>query len=439
MAILPECGGEQLTVIPHGAAVRRYDAFNRRGTDIAASSWATDTMAAPVLTVREVMQPDPVTVDPDCPLDVALGLMNLQRIGAIIVVHPDRGLLGIFTDRDLLRRVGVAAPGWQALPISEWMTREPYSIAPSVGWNDAAEMLERFRVRHLPVVENGAVVGLISARMLMGRRTEYLNLAVERRTRELQTAYDELLARDAELRHNLRSAGRLQNRLLLPRTPPVCPELRWGIHYAPLNHLGGDYYDLAAVGPDRLGILIADASGHSIAAGMVAIMSRIAFAEVVGQTEQPGEVLAAMNRRLQGLADERFVTAFYGVLDRRTRVLTYANAGHPYPFRYSPRSGSVQPLTAQGFLLGIMPEEVYRERTVQLEPGDRLCFYTDGLVETRNEIGELFGDQRVQAALKAGAKEPAEWITERLLTEQREFRGSIPLGDDVTLMVGEVA
>lgn len=395
-------------------------------------------MTPAVLNVRESMQPEPVTVDPDCPLDVVLGLMNLHRIGAVIVVSPDRGLLGIFTDRDLLRRVGVAASGWQLLPVSAWMTREAISIAPEAGWDEAAGMLERHRIRHLPVIERGEVIGLISSRLLMSRRTEYLNRRVEHRTRELQTAYDELLSRDAEIRHNMRAAGRLQTRLLLPRTPPDWPELRWGIHYAPLDHLGGDYYDLSPVGTDSLGILIADASGHSIAAGMVAIMSRIAYAEVVGQTDRPGEVLAAMNRQLHGMADERFVTAFYGVLDRRTRVLTYANAGHPYPLRYSPKTGTVQPLTAQGFLLGIMPDEVYRERTVQLEPGDRLCFYTDGLVETHNEIGELFGESRLQEALVENCTASARQILDRILAKEREFRSSQPLGDDVTLMIGEL-
>jgi len=384
------------------------------------------------------MQSEPVTVDPDCPLDVVLGLMNLHRIGAVLVVRPDRTLLGIFTDRDLLRRVGVAAGGWQSLPVSAWMTPDPYTIAADAGWDDAVGMMGRLSVRHLPVTDAGTVIGLVSSRMLMGRRTEYLNRSIEIRTRELQTAYDELLSRDAELRHNLRAAGRLQKRLLLPRKPPSWPELQWGIHYAPLDHLGGDYYDLAEVDSDHLGILIADASGHSIAAGMVAIMSRIAFAEVVGQTDRPGEVLAAMNRRLQGLADERFVTAFYGVLDRRTRTLAFANAGHPYPFRVSAKTGSVQPLVAQGFLLGIMPDEVYRERSVQLEPGDRLCFYTDGLVEARNEIGELFGDRRLQDCLKMHGSEPAGPLMEDLLAAQRDFRGAVPAGDDVTLMVGEM-
>jgi sigma-B regulation protein RsbU (phosphoserine phosphatase) len=389
-----------------------------------------------ILTIRELMQPEPVTVDPDCSLDVALGLMNLHRIGALIIVSPERGLLGIFTDRDLLRRVGVAAGGWQSLPVSAWMTRDPYTVSPDAGWDEAVGLMAKHSVRHLPVIENGKVVGLISSRVLMGRRSEYLNRRVEARTREVQNAYDELLARDSELRHNLRIAGRLQQRLLLPRKPPDWPELRWGIHYAPLDHLGGDYYDLAAVGPDKLGILIADASGHSIAAGMVAIMSRIAFAEVAGETDRPGEVLAVMNKRLQGMADERFVTAFYGILDRRTRVLTYANAGHPYPLRFSPRTGTVQQVTAQGFLLGIMPDEVYREREIELEPGDRLCFYTDGLVETRNEIGELFGDARLRDLLMRGERDGADGVLKRVLEAQVEFRGSQPLGDDVTVMIG---
>src|SRR5205823_2543496 len=153
-------------------------------------------------------------------------------------------------------------------------------------------------------------------------------------------------ARDAEMMYNLRAAGRLQNRLLLPTAPPDWPELRWGVHYAPLDHLGGDLYDFAHPGPDHLGFLIADASGHSIPAAMVAIMSRIAFSGAARSTVRPGEVLTAMNAGLQGLSDERFVTAFYGVYDRRTRALSYASAGHPYPPRWSARTGEAQPPVA---------------------------------------------------------------------------------------------
>ena len=276
-------------------------------------------MPEPSLTVRQVMQPNPVAVAPDCPLRDVLALMNEYRIGAVVVVSPDRALLGIFTERDLLRRVADADAGWRDHPVSDWMTTNPHTVGPELGWEEAIELMDRLRVRHLPVVEDGRVIGIVSTRMLMSRRTEYLNRQVEERTRELKRANDELMARDAELRYNLRAAGRFQTRLLLPHAPPDWPELRWGVHYAPLDHLGGDYYDVAHPDPDHLGFLIADASGHSIAAAMVAIMSRIAFAEVGrARRTSPGAVLTAMNERLQGLADERFVTAFYGVLDRRT-------------------------------------------------------------------------------------------------------------------------
>jgi serine phosphatase RsbU (regulator of sigma subunit) len=298
--------------------------------------------------------------------------------------------------------------------------------------------MDRLRVRHLPVLESGRVVGIVSTRMLMNRRTEYLNRQVEERTRDLRDANDELMARDADLRYHLRAASRFQTRILLPTDPPEWPELRWAIHYAPFDHLGGDYYDVAHPDPDHLGFLIADASGHSIAAMMVAILARMAFGELAGSGTSPGAVLTAMNTRLQGLADERFVTAFYGVLDRRTLLFTYANAGHPYPLRRSAATGAVQPLTASGFVLGIVPGEEYREKSIQLSPGDKLCFYTDGVVEARNEIGEAFGVERLTECLAANGAESSEQMKARILGSLEAFRGSAPTSDDVTLVVAEL-
>ncbi len=392
------------------------------------------------LTVRQVMQSEPVMVPGWCPLRDVMGLMNRRRIGAVIVVNDRTELTGIFTERDLLRRVADVEPGWRETPVSEWMTPDPHSIAPDVNWEDAMALMSRHRVRHLPVVDSDRrVLGIMSTRMLMSQRAEFLDRLVEHRTRELKRALDEVMSRDEELRYNLRAAGRFQTRLLLPHAPPAWPELQWGVHYAPLDHLGGDYYDIAQPDPDHLGFLIADASGHSIAAAMVAIMSRTAFSDVSGSTTSPGAVLSEMNARLQGLADERFVTAFYGVLNRRTRVLTYANAGHPYPLRLVARSGLVQPLSAQGFMLGIVPDEQYRENSVQLEPGDRLCFYTDGLVEARNEMGEGYGTERLEESLRAHGFIAADALTERLLADQCAFRGETKLTDDVTLVVGELS
>ena len=383
------------------------------------------------------MQADPVAVGPSCPIRDAVTRMNELRIGAVVVTDGGGNVVGIFTERDLLKRIAAADGDWQGRPVSEWMTRDPYTIGPDVAWEEAVMLLDLLRVRHLPVVEDGKPIGIISTRILMARRAEHLNREVEARTRELRRANDELMARDAELRYNLRAAGRFQTRLLLPSEPPDWGELKWGVHYAPLDHLGGDYYDIARPHPDYLGLLIADASGHSIAATMVAIMSRIAFGEVSGAVS-PGDVLSAMNDRLQGMADERFVTAFYGVLHRQTRTLRYCNAGHPYPLRYSARTGAVQELTAQGFLLGIMAGERYRERLVELEPGDRVCFFTDGVVEAHDERGEAFGTDRLSAAFLENGALPAAELCEKLMAVQREFRGAAKLTDDVTMVVMQV-
>ena len=207
------------------------------------------------------------------------------------------------------------------------------------------------------------------------------------RTGQLRRANDALLARDAELTHYMKAAVRLQNRIVLPQAPPDWPEVAWGIHYAPLDPLGGDLYGFARPDDDHLGVLIADASGHGIPAAMVAILARLAFVDASSKPIHPGEVLAAMNDRLQDMADERFVTAFYAVLNRRTRRLTYANAGHPFPIWFSADRKTCAELPARGFLLGVMPQEVYQEKTVDLEPGDRLCLYTDGVADCRDEFG----------------------------------------------------
>ena len=386
------------------------------------------------LTVRQVMDPNPVVVTPDRPVGELLLMMNDRRIGSVLVCDAGGRLLGIFTERDLLRRVADAVPGWRAYPVADWMTRDVFTVGPEVGWEEVVGLMTRQRVRRLPVVDGDRVVGLVSARMLMDRRAEYLNQQVEERTRALKQANDQLMARDLEVLYNLRAAGRLQMKLL-PHSPPAWPEFRWAVHYAPLDHLGGDYYDFAEPTPDHLGFLIADASGHSVAAAMVAVLTRFAFADVSRRTARPGEVLAALNQRLQGITEERFVTAFYGVFDRRTRVLRYANAGHPHPLRLEAATGTVKPLAAQGFLLGIVPDEVYAEREVTLAPGDTLCFFTDGLVEARNEIGEQFGEERVRECLLAAGGQGQSELLANLLAAQRQFCGGVPLADDLTAAV----
>jgi sigma-B regulation protein RsbU (phosphoserine phosphatase) len=391
---------------------------------------------AAALHVRQVMSPDPVIVPPTEPLQEVIRRMADLRIGAVLV--GDRGqLIGIFTERDLLRIAPDAPHGWRQSPVADWMTRDPHTVAPDVGWEDAAALLDRLHVRHLPVVENGKAIGILSSRLLMGHRAGHLNRAVEERTKELQRLTAELIQRERQTERSLKVAGQLMNRLLLPSAPPVGPDLAWAVHFRPLGPLGGDYYDFAQPDGRHLGVLIADASGHSLPAAMVAIMARIAFAEVGQDAIAPATVLRIMNQRLQELTEERFVSAFYGAYDRVTRRFTYAGAGHPPPLHYDARTGVVQSLRSPGLLLGIEPDVVYEEQSIDLRPGDRLCLFTDGITEGRGAGGDLFGLARLNAAMAVPGGH-ADAVLRRLLSTLSEFRGNVPATDDETLLVAEV-
>ncbi len=388
------------------------------------------------LTVRELMVPQPLTVTPEQSVQETVRLMNARRGGSALVVDDGR-LVGIFTERDLLHHAGEAPPGWRQRPVADWMTRNPRSVHPDDALEDAMTLMDSYHVRHLPVVENGRVVGMLAARDLVARRNEYLSLVVADRTRELREANERLSERDAEMRMHMTVAGRLQERLL-PGAPPDCPEIVFAAHYMPLDPLGGDHYDFATPDDRHVGVLIADASGHSIPAAMVAIMARTAFAVAARAAVQPAAVLARMNRHLHGLTGDHFVTAFYGLFDRESRQFTYASSGHPAPFRVDCEAGRCTPLAAHGLMLGILPDTKYEEHQVQLLAGDKLLFYTDGVMDCLNEEDESFGPDRLEEFLLECQAESVTAIAERLAERLATFRGARAQSDDMTIVAAEV-
>jgi serine phosphatase RsbU (regulator of sigma subunit) len=387
--------------------------------------------------VRQVMVSELVVVSPTEPLEVVLRLMAERRIGSVLV--GDHGAVaGIFTERDLLRIAPDAPHGWRQRPVAEWMTRNPQTIRPDSTWEEAVALMDRLHIRHLPVVEHGRAVGIVSARRLIANRTEHLNRLVDDRTSELKRLTEQLLERDRQMQRNLAAAGRLMQRLVIPSIRPPWPDLTWAVHFRPLDPLGGDYYDFAHADGRHLGMLIADASGHSIPAALVAIMTRLAFTEASRDSFRPSAVLSALNHQLQGLADERYVSAFYGIYDRVFQRFTYANAGHPPPLHFDARDGKCRRLETSGFLLGIVPDADYGDHSVDLTPGDRLCLYTDGVTESRNQDGTLFGVNRLESAMAASGRGGPEAVIRRLVEALDSFRGDRPATDDITLVVADV-
>lgn len=390
------------------------------------------------LTIRQFMATEPTSAGPQDPIKHVLRLLCDHRIGAVLITDAGR-LAGIFSERDLVRLAADAPPGWRDRPVGDVMTRQPHTIGPDVGWEEAMATMERFGVRHLPVLEHGRVVGIVSSRLLIAHRTAHLNGVVEDRTQALQEITGELIERDRLLQYELNVAGQLLSRALLPSAPPVSPDVRWSVRFHPLDALGGDYYDFVTPDEHTVGVLIADASGHSVPAAMVAMMARIAFAEVVRSTVSPPLVLRQMNERILGLTEERFVTAFFALYDRRERTLACANAGHPWPLHFRARDNACRPVGPRGLMLGIMPEVEYAEEKILLAPGDRLCFYTDGVTDALNADGEPFGSERLRDLLRDVGSLPADEIVNQIYLELAEFRGDQPPSDDTTVVVAAVS
>lgn len=264
---------------------------------------------------------------------------------------------------------------------------------------------------------------------LFGRATHNLVLA-----EELQQAYE---AVDREMR----LVAEIQ-RSLLPAALPQIPTMNLDAHYQTSSRAGGDYYDFFPLPNGQWGILIADVSGHGTPAAVImAIMHSIAHT-LPGPPTAPGRMLNLVNQRLTTRYTGplgTFVTAFYGIYDPATRAILYSSAGHNPPRLKRCRDGSLTALDGvQKLPLGIMEEEDYIERSFQLQPGDQIVFYTDGITEADNASGEMFGIPRLDRVLAECANDATD-LMQSVLRTLDSFTEGRPASDDRTLVVAKIS
>ena len=264
---------------------------------------------------------------------------------------------------------------------------------------------------------------LVMLSNLFARATQTLILS-----KAVRDAYDSL---DFELR----TVADIQKALLPTQTPQV-PGLDVAVHLRPAARAGGDYYDFFELPGEKLGVLIADASGHGAPAAVLMAMTH-SITHTLPDPIRPGALLTHLNAHLARRYTRptgSFVTAFYAVFDPAAGTLTYSSAGHSPP-RLRRRDGSLAVLNrAQRLPLGIKPDEVYPEQSIALRPGDRAMLFTDGVIEAVNGDGEVFGTSRLDEAL------PREDLTAKasiqaILDSWNEFTAGEPYADDRTLVI----
>jgi sigma-B regulation protein RsbU (phosphoserine phosphatase) len=239
---------------------------------------------------------------------------------------------------------------------------------------------------------------------------------------------ERLFALDKEL-----SIARQIQTSILPRSMPAVDGLAVAARYQPMTAVAGDFYDFLEVDGRRLGVLVADVSGHGVPAALIASMVKVAIAAQKPHADRPRAVLTGMHETLRGQLGGQYVTAAYLFLDREAGVMRYGAAGHPPLLRWR-REETARELEENGLPLGLMEIADYQQLEQPLQAGDRFLLYTDGLVDATNAAGEFFSVERVKATVAAGAGLSAEAVADLIVEKTRGWAGGTA-NDDLTLVL----
>ncbi len=239
------------------------------------------------------------------------------------------------------------------------------------------------------------------------------------------------MEREMEIAHKIQLS-------ILPRVLPEVPGLVMAARYVPMDSVAGDFYDALVQDRRYLCVLIADVSGHGVGAALIASMLKIAFASQQGRLSDPSQVLEGMNQALYNKLENNFVTAACISLDFKVGTLSYAAAGHPPLLIYRKSEQKILELGNNGLILGPFGDSTYPLTTVLLESGDRIVLYTDGIIETRNTMGDFFGEQGFKEFIKSQKDLSLESFVDSLLGHLSAWStkaAKAPLDDDLTLLV----
>jgi phosphoserine phosphatase RsbU/P len=258
----------------------------------------------------------------------------------------------------------------------------------------------------------------------------------------LQAAHD-------RMKQDLEAAAKIQNKLL-PHELPASAAVSITWEYRPCDELAGDFLNIFRVTEREIAIYIVDVMGHGVPAALFAFSVSLHLNSSAGPnsilfdansptgTAAPAVVLSRLNERFPLMADEgRYFTLLYGLLDTETHSFRCANAGHPCPLLVTPEQ-PIREIDISGNPIGLLKAPEFDETTVQLNPGDRIYLYSDGLEEERNPSGESFGLERISETLKTNAAQSLKTSVEHLIQSVLRWHESDHLDDDVSLIGLEI-
>ncbi len=224
---------------------------------------------------------------------------------------------------------------------------------------------------------------------------------------------------------------------ILPREIPAIKGLDIAARYIPMTSVAGDFYDFIPIDEKRIGILVADVSGHGMPAALISSMLKIALDGQIKCASDPARVLAGLNRALCGKFKGHFVTAAYVFVDTEKQSICYAGAGHPPLILRDQSAAATREFVENGLFLGFFPEATYTSVELPFKPGDWGVLYTDGILETTDLSGEEFGVGRFKDFLESNHDLSAGQFVDRFLVELSRWSDAASgreSEDDITLL-----
>ncbi|WP_425334810.1 PP2C family protein-serine/threonine phosphatase [Myxococcus stipitatus] len=274
-----------------------------------------------------------------------------------------------------------------------------------------------------------------------GREVRTLGVVFNHMAERIKVLLDDVRAK-AQLEREVSLARTVQETLLPGRDAVQVGPLRIAGLVVTADACGGDWWFRAALDDHRVVIGIGDVTGHGLSTSLVATSATSGFASAMTLRE-PAEVnaqmlITALNVTLANVGrGEHQMSSALAVIDVSNGYIDYAAGAHPSPFVYNKLTGQAASLPARGPLLGASVSSQFTSRQAQLRPGDIVVWYTDGLTESRDGSGRLYGTQRLAAAVQAHAHLSAEAVREALLADARAFSAGLPQRDDITVVVAE--
>lgn len=281
--------------------------------------------------------------------------------------------------------------------------------------------------------------GLNTATQTIRDYQHNLERKVEERTAELTAANEALHAKDKLIQMELDFASEIQKGII-PSRIDEWNGLKFFGYYKPMEKVSGDYYDVFPAYGNRLGVLMADVSGHGVPAALITTMAKVAFARAAQSTHSPAQTFREVNDQLLKIVTTQdYLTAFYLTIDE-THHFYFGNASHQHGKIVRAADNTIESLDTEGLFVGAMLEasESYGEKEGRLMAGDRLFLYTDGLIEIRNADDEEFGNERFDALLIKAGELPSERAVPYIVDEVFRFAGKTPPNDDISILMAEV-